>query len=900
MATPLLWTRQAGHDRRARARAERVRPTATVTSEERDQIRELLEAARDLWRALPEVEDEGEQRIVSRTTFPARAPGGHPGGDVRCLSSTINGTVLEVDAPVGRTLAETLRDDLGLTGTKIACGEGHCGACTVQLDGVPVLSCITLVHTVGEREVTTIEGLRDHPLVDAFVRADALQCGFCTPGQIVSAAALVEAEPNPDARARSATRWPGTSAAAAPTRRIEEAMLHVARLIRTEKEVEGRYTEQWVVVEGDDDALDQWPQGPGDGRRPAGAAAGRPSARARARRIYTADLALAGMLHAAVLRCPHARARVKQHRPQPRARGSRRARARSAGRVPRARRRAAASTVAPVAAVAADTLRAGPRGARARSTSSGRSSSRCSTPRRPSARSRSVDEPRTLRARRRRARASPRPTWSSRPSTARRPSCTTRWRRTSRSARWEGDTLEVYISTQFIWGDPRRGRAAARPAARQGARRLQLHGRRLRLEERPGRLHVHRAPSSAKRPGRPVRCALTRREENLATGNRNATIQRLRVGARSDGTLDRARGRVRERGRLGRLARRRPTGRWRCSTPATTSARSTYGAKLNLPPNAAFRAPGFVEGTFGLECAARRARRASSSSTRSSCGGATTPTHDLADGRPFSSKKPARVLPARRAALGAARRGARALARARASAASGLASQIWYGGGGPPSYAWVRVGSDGRATVVTAMQDIGTGTRTAMAQIAAEELGLPLDRVERRARRLAREARTPSISAGSSTTPVDGAGRARGRRATPRGRSSRSRRSATTSRSALLAEGRRRSSPPTAARGRSRRSTGLLEDAQILGKGARGPNPTGMRVLTFGVQVAEVAVDVETGEVRGRADRGDPRRRPRDQPARRVGARSRAGSSRASATRSRRSGCVDPTTRHAC
>ena len=113
------------------------------------------------------------------------------------LELKINGATREVDPPVGRTLAETLREDLGLTGTKIACGEGHCGACTVQLDGVPVFSCITLVHTVGEREVTTIEGLRDHPLVDAFVRADALQCGFCTPGQIVSAAALVESNPSP-------------------------------------------------------------------------------------------------------------------------------------------------------------------------------------------------------------------------------------------------------------------------------------------------------------------------------------------------------------------------------------------------------------------------------------------------------------------------------------------------------------------------------------------------------------------------------------------------------------------------------------------------------------------------------------------------------------------------------
>ena len=115
------------------------------------------------------------------------------------LELTVNGDRYDLEAPVLRTLADALREDLGLTGTKIACGEGHCGACTVMLDGVPTLSCITLAHTVGGREVTTIEGLRDHPLVDAFVRADALQCGFCTPGQIVSAAALVDDDPEPGA-----------------------------------------------------------------------------------------------------------------------------------------------------------------------------------------------------------------------------------------------------------------------------------------------------------------------------------------------------------------------------------------------------------------------------------------------------------------------------------------------------------------------------------------------------------------------------------------------------------------------------------------------------------------------------------------------------------------------------
>jgi aerobic-type carbon monoxide dehydrogenase small subunit (CoxS/CutS family) len=108
----------------------------------------------------------------------------------------VNGGTFELDAPVGRSLADWLREDVGLTGTKIACNEGHCGACTVQVDGVPVLSCITLVHRV-DGEVTTIEGLREHPMVDAFVRADALQCGFCTPGQIMSATALVARNPTP-------------------------------------------------------------------------------------------------------------------------------------------------------------------------------------------------------------------------------------------------------------------------------------------------------------------------------------------------------------------------------------------------------------------------------------------------------------------------------------------------------------------------------------------------------------------------------------------------------------------------------------------------------------------------------------------------------------------------------
>ncbi len=109
----------------------------------------------------------------------------------------VNGHRYVVDAPVGTTLAEALRDELTLTGTKVACGEGQCGACTVLVDGTPTLSCITLVHSVDGSAVTTIEGLREHAMIDSFVRSDALQCGFCTPGQIVSAVALVESNPSP-------------------------------------------------------------------------------------------------------------------------------------------------------------------------------------------------------------------------------------------------------------------------------------------------------------------------------------------------------------------------------------------------------------------------------------------------------------------------------------------------------------------------------------------------------------------------------------------------------------------------------------------------------------------------------------------------------------------------------
>jgi len=101
------------------------------------------------------------------------------------------------------TLAEALRDQLGLTGTKVACDRGACSACTVWLDGMPVLACMSLAINVGEQDVTTIEALAAggelHPVQTAFIEHDALQCGFCTPGMVMSCAALLKRTPDPTA-----------------------------------------------------------------------------------------------------------------------------------------------------------------------------------------------------------------------------------------------------------------------------------------------------------------------------------------------------------------------------------------------------------------------------------------------------------------------------------------------------------------------------------------------------------------------------------------------------------------------------------------------------------------------------------------------------------------------------
>jgi carbon-monoxide dehydrogenase small subunit len=116
------------------------------------------------------------------------------------INITVNGEEYHLEVKPNRVLLDVLREDLGLTGTKKGCGLGKCGACTVLLNGRPVHCCLILAPLADGKEITTIEGIaaeEPHPLQAAFVEKGAVQCGFCTPGMINAAKALLDANPNP-------------------------------------------------------------------------------------------------------------------------------------------------------------------------------------------------------------------------------------------------------------------------------------------------------------------------------------------------------------------------------------------------------------------------------------------------------------------------------------------------------------------------------------------------------------------------------------------------------------------------------------------------------------------------------------------------------------------------------
>jgi carbon-monoxide dehydrogenase small subunit len=122
----------------------------------------------------------------------------------RLIELSVNGETYELAVEPNATLAEVLRDQIGLTGTKVSCGTGECGTCTVLMDGRPILSCLALAVDCQKQSILTIEGLsvgeKLTPVQQAFHECGAIQCGFCTPGMVLSASALLESNPKPSTR----------------------------------------------------------------------------------------------------------------------------------------------------------------------------------------------------------------------------------------------------------------------------------------------------------------------------------------------------------------------------------------------------------------------------------------------------------------------------------------------------------------------------------------------------------------------------------------------------------------------------------------------------------------------------------------------------------------------------
>lgn len=413
-------------------------------------------------------------------------------------------------------------------------------------------------------------------------------------------------------------------------------------------------------------------------------------------------------------------------------------------------------------------------------------------------------------------------------------------------AHWESDTLTVWDSTQNVHG-VRDALAKALDLPSHKVRVLKHYmGGGFGSKNNLGKQSVLAALAS-RRLGRPVKILLDRREENLATGNRPASVQTIKMGAKRDGTLTA----IEHRSIInvgayagGGPSPAGPTRRlYQCPNVRTQD----HVVLTNAGPFSAFRAPGYVEGTFALESAMDDLSHKLGIDPLELRLRNYAEIDPLTD-KPYSTKglklayeQGAKLIqwPNRteRKASGSVD-GKRV--------GFGMASQVWGGNGGPPAYAWVKLNPDGTAVVITGTQDIGTGTKTAFAQIAAETLGLPMDSVRVELGDTQHGLYSP-LSAGSMTLAAVGPA-VRG--------------AAEDARQQLREVGAQVLETDVDAidvqhgelvhNGEHTPIADVLRklgDFMITGKGARGPNPDDVSVNTFGAQFAQVSVDAETGRV---------------------------------------------------
>ncbi len=415
-------------------------------------------------------------------------------------------------------------------------------------------------------------------------------------------------------------------------------------------------------------------------------------------------------------------------------------------------------------------------------------------------------------------------------------------------AYWEGETLNIWDSTQHIYGI--RDQVAQALGLPQHQVRIikQYMGGGFGAKIEAGKYTVL-AALAAKQIGRPVKMLLDRKEENLATGNRPASIQTLKLGAKKDGTLTA----IYHKSviALGASAHRvaspsGPTRRlYRCPNLKTED----YGAFTHTGFWHAFRAPAYVEGTFALESMMDELAKKLDMDPIEIRLKNYTDTDPITE-YPYTSKGLRLAYERGAELMGWKDRESlrQKLSSEGKKVGFGMASQVWSGGGGPPAYALVKINPDGTAVVITGTQDIGTGSKTILAQIAAETLDFPMTAIAVQLGDTQLGVYAP-LSAGSMTLPSVGPA-VRG--------------AAEDARKRLLEVGSQLLDIPLAQLSIQEGkfldvNTGTqtaidsvlkkLGNFMIVGRGARGPNPEEKNVNSFGVQFAQVSVDTNTGRV---------------------------------------------------
>jgi CO/xanthine dehydrogenase Mo-binding subunit len=345
--------------------------------------------------------------------------------------------------------------------------------------------------------------------------------------------------------------------------------------------------------------------------------------------------------------------------------------------------------------------------------------------------------------------------------------------------------------------------------------------------------------------GRPVRCILSRREENLAAGNRSATLQTLKLGGK-DGRIVALEHESWSNSGQGRWAAN-PTGPTNTLYDIANVTSTAHRVMTNAGALSAFRAPGYVEGTFALESAVDELAAAMKVDPLTLRRRHARSTTDPRTGNRYSLKRLLDCYTIGAKEIGWSKRRAEGTRGSQAHRRRGLgmATQIWGGGGGPPAYASVHFETNGTAVLRVGVQDIGTGTRTAIAQICADEIGLTLDQVVVRLGDT--DAAYGPGSGGSVTLASIGpavrlaANEARGKVLAAAGGVLEVRgEELRLEKGVVVSKG---------ARTPLKEILSKLSNSTIVGNGLRHPNPTGISIKTFGAHFAQVEVDVKTGEI---------------------------------------------------